>query len=77
MNELSTTTESITAADKGVFDILPAMLADNGWISDKPEGLAVAADGQVYVITDNDSVDDWSGETQFLRLGDLDALSFE
>jgi hypothetical protein len=52
-----------------VFDLLPSMHATNGWISDKPEGFTVAADGQVYVVTDNDGVDDWSGETQFLRLG--------
>ena len=57
-----------------VADLLPAMLASNGWISDKPEGTAITADGQVYVITDNDGVDDWSGETLFLRLGDVDDL---
>ncbi|MHC4937451.1 MAG: hypothetical protein ACYTHK_00600 [Planctomycetota bacterium] len=34
--------------------------------------LAFGADGQTYVITDNDGVDDATGETIFLRLGDLD-----
>lgn len=53
------------------FDLLPAMRATNGWITDKPEGFGVAADGAVYVVTDNDGVEDWSGETQFLRLGGL------
>ncbi len=77
LSDLTTATTSISADDKGVFDMLPALLADNGWISDKPEGLAVTEDGQVYVITDNDGVDDWSGETWFLRLGALDELNFE
>ena len=45
------------------------MLATNGWITDKPEGAAVARDGRVFVVTDNDGVEDWSGETSFLRLG--------
>jgi hypothetical protein len=31
----------------------------------------VAADGRVYVVTDNDGVEDWTAETQFLRLGRL------
>lgn len=64
----------ITAEDKDVVDLLPAMRATDGWISDKPEGVAVTADGQVLVVTDNDGVDDWSGETQLLRLGSLDGL---
>jgi len=59
----------VSAAEKASFDLLPAMLETNGWISDKPEGTAVAVDGSVYVITDNDGVEDWSGETSFLRLG--------
>ncbi len=64
----------IEECEQTVADLLPAMLASNGWISDKPEGTAITADGQVYVITDNDGVDDWSGETLFLRLGDVDDL---
>ncbi len=51
------------------LDLLPAMQAGNGWVHDKIEGLAVARDGQVYAVTDNDGVKDSSGETQFLRLG--------
>ena len=51
------------------IDLLPAMLADQGWISDKPEGLAVTADGAVIVVTDNDGVDDATGQTQLLRVG--------
>lgn len=50
-------------------DLLPDLAARNGWIPDKVEGLALSADGQIYVVTDNDGVDDALGETYFLRLG--------
>jgi len=56
------------------IDLLPAMQAGRGWISDKPEGLAVAADGQVLTIIDNGGVSDASGETLLLRLGAKEAL---
>nr|WP_306667769.1 esterase-like activity of phytase family protein [Pseudoteredinibacter isoporae] len=54
-------------------DVLPDMKAANGWVPDKVEGLAVGADGEVYLITDNDGLDDAVGETQFLRLGQQDS----
>jgi hypothetical protein len=57
---------------KLIRDILPDLNRTNGWTQDKPEGYAVAADGQTYVVTDNDGVDDATGETIFLRLGELD-----
>ncbi len=59
----------VSSDEKSVYDLLPAMRASNGWISDKPEGVAVSGSGKLYLITDNDGVDDWSGETTFLRLG--------
>jgi hypothetical protein len=59
----------VSRGEKRVYDMMPDMLATRGWITDKPEGVAVTWDGQVYVVTDNDGVDDWSGETSFLRLG--------
>ncbi|MEQ8206361.1 MAG: esterase-like activity of phytase family protein [Woeseia sp.] len=55
--------------EKAVFDLLPAMQQSNGWITDKPEGVAVTRNGQVFLVTDNDGVEDWSGETSFLNLG--------
>jgi hypothetical protein len=58
-------------------DLLPELEAASIWTAEKVEGLAVAADGQVYVVTDNDGLDDAPGETLFLRLGDwLEALGF-
>lgn len=51
------------------IDLLPEMLGSKGWISDKPEGFAVTKGGEVLVVTDNDGVDDATGETLLLRLG--------
>lgn len=51
------------------IDVLPTMQSGNGWVHDKLEGLARTTDGDVYVITDNDGVDNSTGETQFLNLG--------
>lgn len=47
------------------------MRADGGSISDKPEGLAMLADGEVFVVIDNDGIDNAAGESQLLRLGRL------
>ena len=51
------------------INVLPAMQAGKGWVHDKLEGLARTEDGTVYVVTDNDGVDDSTGETQLLNLG--------
>ena len=59
----------IRAHDKRVRDIIPALASTRGWISDKPEGVAITQYGKIYVVTDNDGVEDWSGETSFLELG--------
>jgi DNA-binding beta-propeller fold protein YncE len=64
----------ITRAEKKSYDLLPDLLATRGWITDKPEGVAVTRDGRLFVVTDNDGVDDWSGETWFLRLGQWQRL---
>lgn len=54
-----------------VRDLLPDMNATHGWTADKVEGTAITRDGEVYVVTDNDGVDDASGETRFMALGKL------
>ncbi|GAA4599495.1 hypothetical protein BJY16_003096 [Actinoplanes octamycinicus] len=56
---------------KLVKDVLPALKADHGWVQDKLEGLAVAGNGRTYAVTDNDAIDDATGETVFLDLGKL------
>jgi len=54
-----------------VRDLLPDLKALKGYVLDKVEGFAVDAAGDAYIVTDNDGVDDSSGETQFLKLGKL------
>lgn len=50
-------------------DLIPDLAAPGGFILDKVESFAIDAGGNGFVITDNDGVDDHSGETQFLPLG--------
>ncbi len=54
-----------------VRDLLPELSAPGGFVLDKVESFAMDAAGEAYIITDNDGVDDHSGETQFVRLGKL------
>jgi len=59
----------VTMVDKKLaFDVLPVLEATRGWTQEKLEGLAVAGE-EVYVATDNDAVDDATGETVFASLG--------
>jgi hypothetical protein len=56
-------------------DLLPDLQAPHGWVQEKVEGMTVGGNGNVYVVTDNDGLDDASGETVFLDLGPVnDAL---
>jgi hypothetical protein len=48
-----------------VRDLLPDLKSTGGYVLDKVEGLAILQDGTVWVSTDNDGVDDSSGETLF------------
>jgi glucose/arabinose dehydrogenase len=66
--------DGFTEGEKDVVDLGPRLRASRGWITDKPEGVAVLPDGRLFVVTDNDGVDGWSGETWFLRLGPYWAL---
>ncbi|MFN6952011.1 MAG: esterase-like activity of phytase family protein, partial [Albidovulum sp.] len=54
-----------------VRDLLPDLAAWNGYAAEKVEGLAIDAAGEAFVVTDNDGVDDSSGETFFWSLGKL------
>ncbi|PJJ61474.1 esterase-like activity of phytase family protein [Compostimonas suwonensis] len=55
-------------------DVLPDMKATHGWTQEKLEGFTVGTDGQAYAVTDNDGVNDATGETVFLRLGSADVM---
>ncbi|RKE85214.1 esterase-like activity of phytase family protein [Rhizobium sp. AG855] len=49
-----------------VHDFLPDLkAATNGYVVDKLEGFAFDASGKAFAVTDNDGVDDSSGETLF------------
>lgn len=54
-----------------VRDLIPDLAANGGYVVDKIEGLAVFGDGTAWVSTDNDGVDDSSGETFFWSFGKL------
>ncbi|WOD06495.1 esterase-like activity of phytase family protein [Marinomonas sp. GJ51-6] len=54
-----------------VHDFLPELKAGNGIVVDKIEGFTLDSLGQGYAVTDNDGVDDSTGETYFMKLGTL------
>jgi hypothetical protein len=54
-----------------VRDLIPDLTADNGLVLEKVEGLMVTAKGDAFIVTDNDGVDDSSGETQLINLGSI------
>jgi hypothetical protein len=59
-----------------VRDLVPDLkAATNGYVVDKVEGFTIDAAGDAFVVTDNDGVDDSSGETLFLRLGNIAAVN--
>ena len=59
-------------APEDVRDLIPDLQQLNGYVQDKVEGLAILEDGTAWVSTDNDGVDDHSGETLFFTIGTLD-----
>jgi len=54
-----------------VHDFVPDLQAFGGYVVDKVEGFTIDAAGDAFAVTDNDGVDDSSGETFFLKLGKL------
>ena len=48
-----------------VRDLIPDLASNNGYVVDKVESFAIDSTGKGFVITDNDGVDDSSGETFF------------
>ena len=50
-------------------NLLPDLQATRGYVQEKVEGFAIAGNGKLYVVTDNDGLDDANGETVFLDLG--------
>ncbi|WP_424965140.1 esterase-like activity of phytase family protein [Dinoroseobacter sp. S375] len=58
-----------TVSKELVRDLLPDLTATGGYVLDKVEGLAITQAGEIFISTDNDGVDDHSGETLFLSIG--------
>ena len=52
-----------------VRDLMPDLIATGGPVPEKIEGSAFTLDRKVYIVNDNDGVDDNSGETELLNLG--------
>lgn len=52
-------------------DLTPDLMKAGGYGLDKVEGMTVDKAGNFFVVTDNDGVDDSSGETQFFAFGPL------
>lgn len=50
-------------------NLLPDLQTTNGYVQEKVEGFAIAGNQKLYVVTDNDGLDDANGETVFLDLG--------
>ncbi len=57
-----------------VRDLIADLKKGNGYVVDKVEGFTVDAAGNGYVVTDNDGVDDSSGETLFFSIGTMNAM---
>ncbi len=58
-----------------VHDLMDDLKSTGGYVVDKVEGFAIDKNGEAFVVTDNDGVDDSSGETLFLRLGNISAVN--
>jgi hypothetical protein len=54
-----------------VRDFMPDLQSLNGYVQDKIEGFTIDAAGEGFAITDNDGVDDHSGETLFFSVGKM------
>eukprot|EP00928_Gymnodinium_smaydae_P044352 TRINITY_DN2958_c0_g1_i1.p1 TRINITY_DN2958_c0_g1~~TRINITY_DN2958_c0_g1_i1.p1 ORF type:complete len:884 (+),score=132.69 TRINITY_DN2958_c0_g1_i1:137-2653(+) len=71
LGDLDALTDGATITKTLLRDLLADLEAPNGAIYEKMEGMAVMANGNVWVCNDNDGVDDNSGETQLINLGKL------
>lgn len=68
---LQAVTDGATITKTLIKDIKPVLGGTTGPLLEKVEGTALMANGDVYIVTDNDGVNDHSGETQLINLGKL------
>ncbi len=52
-----------------VRDLMGDLKSINGYVTDKVEGFAIDQNGHGFFVTDNDGVDDSSGETLWVKMG--------
>jgi len=66
--------ESDATVEKTLYKDLMPMLKQNGRLNiEKVEGLTVMEDKSIYIVTDNDGVDDNSGEILLMKVGKFGA----
>lgn len=58
-----------TVRKRLAVDLLPALRSTRGWTQEKVEGMTIDAAGRVRVVTDNDGLDDATGETVMFEVG--------
>lgn len=68
---LQAVTDGQTITKTLIKDITANLAAPKGTLIEKVEGTAVMTNGDVYIVTDNDGVNDHTGETQLINLGKL------
>jgi hypothetical protein len=71
MNPVALGETPFVVSKEEVRDLLPDLMRWNGYVVDKIEGFAIDAAGVGFVSTDNDGVDDSSGETHFWSIGPM------
>ena len=69
--DLNFAADGDTITKEFVRDLVPDLKKPGGLVYEKIEGSAVTLNGDVYIINDNDGVDDNSGETQLINLGKI------
>jgi hypothetical protein len=61
-----------TVSKELVRDLVPDLLSTGGFVLDKVEGFAIDSTGEGFAVTDNDGVDDSTGETMFWSIGTME-----
>ena len=69
--DLSSVADGDVVSKTLVRDLMSDLKAAGGLVPEKIEGSALMPNGDVYIINDNDGVDDNSGETQLINLGKI------
>ncbi len=67
--EFGTTPDFPVVEKSLVRDLMSDLAKTNGLTLEKIEGLAVTEDDELFIVNDNDGVDDSNGETQLIKIG--------